>query len=73
MAPRKDRENKPQTAPYIKYSGLAFEMLTAIGGGALLGYYVDERYSLASQPFTVVGSVLGIAVAFYQVFKSVRS
>ena len=53
-----------------KYLDLGFTFVAAIGGGALLGYWLDARW--ATQPWLLLtGSLLGIIVGFYHFFAVV--
>lgn len=53
---------------YARFSGLAFEMLFIIAAGVFGGVKLDEW--LQTKPiFTLVCSLVGIAIAFYVVIK----
>ena len=53
----------------MKYSGLAFQMLAIIGGGAWLGTWLDGR--LHTQPWLTIGLLLlGVFLAVFQVIRS---
>lgn len=53
----------------MKYSGLAFQMLGIIGGGAWLGYWLDGKFG--TQPWLTIGLLLlGVFVAVFQVIRS---
>ena len=54
---------------YARYSGLAFQMLVLIGGGAYLGIYLDEK-NQTKPVWTVIFSLLGVALSFYTLYKS---
>ncbi len=53
-------------------SGIAFQMMCIIGVMAFLGYWLDKRYSNTQPIYTIIFSLLGIALALYQVFVSLR-
>ena len=55
---------------YARFTGMAFEMLAAIVGGALLGMWLDKKYD-TSAVWTVVLSLVGIAIGLYVVFKDI--
>ena len=53
----------------MKYSGLAFQMLAIIGGGAWLGTWLDGKFG--TQPWLTIGLLLlGVFVAVFQVIRS---
>ena len=55
---------------YAKYSGLGFQMLATIGGGVILGQYLDKRQALETPWWTIGLTLLGIGMALYFVFKT---
>lgn len=57
--------------PYLKYSGLAFQMLGPIVGGVYLGQFLDERYCQAEECvlFTIIFSLFGTVVGLYLALK----
>jgi len=55
---------------YAKYSGLGFQMLATIGGGVILGQYLDKRQALETLWWTIGLTLLGIGMALYFVFKT---
>lgn len=53
---------------YTRYSGMAFEMMIIIAAGVFGGVKLDAR--LQTKPvFSIIGSLAGIAIAFYVVIK----
>lgn len=67
--------NKPDRKPqkplnaYAKYSGLGVQMAVIIGGGCYGGYKLDEYYKNETPVFTIVLSLVSIAIAMYIVLK----
>ena len=59
---------KPLNA-YAKYSGLSVQMAVIIGGGAYGGHKLDEYYKNATPIFTIILSLVSIAIAMYIVLK----
>lgn len=59
--------------PYLKYSGLAFQMLAPILGGVYLGQYADGHWFCSPEEQCVVGTVvfslLGTAAGLYLALK----
>ena len=58
----------------LKYSGMAFQMVVAIGIGVFLGGKLDSQ--LGSEDgrgiFTALGAILGLAAAFYLILKDLK-
>ncbi len=52
-----------------KLSGIGIEFAVTIGFGVYVGYKLDERYGW--YPWGILtGSVIGMAIGFYQFFKA---
>ena len=65
---------KPKKSPssfnaYAKYSALGVQMALIIGGGCYGGYKLDEYYNNTTPVFTIILSLLSIALAMYIVLK----
>ncbi len=66
------KNEKPQPKPlsaYAKYSALGIQMAVIIGGGCYGGYKLDEYYNNTTPVFTIILSLLSIAIAMYIVLK----
>lgn len=59
---------KPLNA-YAKYSALGIQMAVIIGGGCYGGYKLDEYYQNTTPVFTIILSLVSIAIAMYIVLK----
>ena len=59
---------KPLNA-YAKYSALGVQMAVIIGGGCYGGYKLDEYYKNVTPVFTIILSLVSIALAMYIVLK----
>ena len=66
-----DPQNKP-TPNYIKYSGIAFQMLATIGVFAFVGYKIDEHQKIENFLFTALLGIVGVAASLYQVVRSLN-
>jgi F0F1-type ATP synthase assembly protein I len=64
-------KKKPVNA-YLKYSGLAFQLLGAIGVSGWLGYKLDQYLSLKFPAFMMLFGFLAFAGIMYQVYKSIN-
>ena len=66
------KNEKPQQKPlnaYAKFSALGIQMLVIIGGGCYSGYKLDEYYQNTTPVFTIILSLVSIAIAMYIVLK----
>lgn len=72
-----DKENhkfpKEGTPTYLKYIGVAFQMLVTIGLGLWIGYFFDQKTSWDFPVWLLTGFVLSTSIVFYQLFKSISS
>ena len=59
---------KPLNA-YAKYSSLGIQMALIIGGGCYGDYKLDEYFKTVTPIFTIILSLLSIALAMYVVLK----
>ncbi len=68
-------EKKPDKKPqkplnsYAKYSSMGFQMAIIIGGGCYGGHKLDQYYQNKTPVFTIILSLVSIAVAMYIVLK----
>jgi F0F1-type ATP synthase assembly protein I len=67
MTEKPPKKHQPMKG-YVRYSGMATQMLVVIGGFTWGGRALDKW--IATKPlFTVIGSLLGVAIAMYLVIK----
>jgi len=64
-------KKKPINA-YLKYSGLAFQLLASIGVFGWLGYKLDQFLSLKFPAFMLLFGLLAFAGMMYQVYRSLN-
>lgn len=67
---------KPKKSPnslnaYAKYGSLGIQMGLIIGGGCYGGYKLDEYFHNTNSVFTIIFSLLSIALAMYVVLKEI--
>ncbi len=69
-----DRAEKRRKAAqsYMRYSGIGFQMAAIIGLGAYGGWWADQRTGWKFPAFTLLGSLGGVAVAMWILFKETR-
>lgn len=64
-------KKKPVNA-YMKYSGLAFQLLASIGICGWLGYKLDQYLSLKFPAFMLLFGLAAFVGIMYQVYKSIN-
>jgi F0F1-type ATP synthase assembly protein I len=64
-------KNKPVNA-YMKYSGLAFQLLASIGIFGWLGYKLDRYLSLGFPAFMLLFGFLAFGAMLYKTYKSLN-
>ena len=57
---------------YLKYSGLAVQLLAAIGVAGLIGHKIDQWRGLKFPVWMLILGFLGFAGTLYQVYRSVN-
>lgn len=66
----KENQQEPkQLNAYAKYSGLAVQMAVIIGGGCYGGYKLDQYFNNTTPIYTIILSLLSIAISMYLVLK----
>ncbi len=73
MASQEPSLNKKpsQSNTYLKYGGLAFQLLAAIGVFGWLGYLLDKRLNLIPL-FTLLFGFLAFGGMMYQIYRSIN-
>lgn len=56
------RKKKP-TKYYLKYTGIAFQMIAIIVLSVMLGLFLDRKLLIQNQIFTLICSLLGVVLA----------
>lgn len=56
----------------MRFSGMALQMIVTIGGGAWGGNALDKHYQNEKPIWTIVLSLLGIAVSLYFIIRSAK-
>lgn len=70
----KDQYNKKkvnQLNAYARFSAIGFQMIAIIGLGVFAGVKLDENYPNKYKLFTIILSLLAIAMALYSVIRQV--
>lgn len=75
MEPQKETSKEPsrqeQLKPYLKYSGLAFQMILTLVAAAYAGMWLDEKQGNKNPWWTIVLMVVSMVATIYMVIKSV--
>ncbi|APU68070.1 MAG: AtpZ/AtpI family protein [Bacteroidota bacterium] len=65
---KNDRRNK-----YLQFVNIAFQMGIIIAAGVLIGIWLDGKFPNKFSGFTISISLIGVFVALYQVYRSVKN
>ena len=57
---------------YVKYTGVAFQMMAIIGLSAYIGYKTDQYYEHKTQWVTAIVCVLGVFLSIYQTIRQLK-
>ncbi|WP_026953069.1 AtpZ/AtpI family protein [Algoriphagus mannitolivorans] len=69
--PKSSKPNR-ETPVYVKYIGLSFQLFAIIGGGTWLGWWIQQKSEMKFPVWILVGCFASIALAFYQLVKSMQ-
>ena len=70
MPSKKSKKPKEKFDNFIRYSGLAFEMVAIMVVGVLAGYEIDEWLDLSFPAFTLGLMILSVIAAIYHAIKN---
>lgn len=66
-------QKKKQIDTYIRFSGIAFQMIAVIGIFSYFGVWLDKKFPNSYSLNTVIFSLVGVILAMYLVIKKVIS
>jgi F0F1-type ATP synthase assembly protein I len=66
----KNEKKSDQPNNYLKYSGIAFQMIATILLGAWGGIALDDYFKVESHLFTVVMMLVSVVASMYFVIRS---
>lgn len=69
MTQNKYQKPKKQVDDFIKYSGMAFEMVAIMGVGVFMGVKIDQWLKLDFPAFTLGLMVLSVVGAIYHAIR----
>lgn len=64
---------KSEPNKYLAYVNIAFQMGAIIAAGVFAGIWLDEKFPNKYSAYTISLSLLGVFIALYQVFRSLRN
>jgi hypothetical protein len=70
--PSRPNKKLSQSDTYLKYSGLAVQLLVAIGVFGWLGYLIDRWLAIQFPAFMLLLGFLAFGGMMYQVYKSIN-
>jgi len=65
--------NNKQPNSYLKFTGIAFQMMAVIGIFAYAGVKIDHAAGHTTQWVTALLSLIGVFIAMYIIIKSLKS
>jgi F0F1-type ATP synthase assembly protein I len=65
------KKNNPLNS-YARFSTIGFQMIVIIGLGVFAGVKLDDKYPNKYKLFTIILSLLSIAIALYSMIKQVK-
>ncbi|MCK9480450.1 MAG: AtpZ/AtpI family protein [Bacteroidia bacterium] len=67
-------ENKKNNSGfnYIKYSGIAFQMVIIILLFTFIGFRLDKHFTTKIPIFTLILSLSGVALSIYQLIRTIK-
>jgi len=73
----KNQENKKSNPnsglnPYVKYSGIALQMMISIAGATWGGVLLDDHFKMEKPIWTIVCSLAGVGIALFLIIRSVN-
>ncbi len=74
LKPPKPKKNNPDALKSIaKYGYIAFQFGVPAGLGFYGGYQLDAYMENSKPVFAAIFSIIGLAIAFYTVFKNLKN
>ena len=72
MTDFKENKNRKEATNFVRYSGIAFQMLAIIGIMTFIGYKIDENREGKQQIFTAIFGLVGVVISLIQVVRSLN-
>lgn len=69
----KEKTPKKQLNKYIRLTGIGLQMGITIYLASYLGKWLDVKYSNDNNIYTIVLTLLGVALSFYSLLKQIKN
>ncbi|ASZ14432.1 AtpZ/AtpI family protein [Chitinophaga pendula] len=69
---KKPPQNKPSNSSWLRYTGLAFQMMVTLGLAVFAGYKLDQWTGWAFPVFLIIFSLLALVLLLWQIIKDTR-
>ncbi|KOH44139.1 hypothetical protein NC99_31320 [Sunxiuqinia dokdonensis] len=69
MNPKNLKKHKQKFDSFIRYSSLAFEMVTIMALGVFIGFKIDQWLDLSFPAFTLALMIISVIAAIYHAIK----
>lgn len=66
-----EKNGKPEVKAYLKYSGMAFQMIVVLLLAAYAGQWLDKHFNTTQPWFTLVLLLIGVTASMYIIIKTV--
>lgn len=70
---KKNQEKQKQYNGYLKYSGLAIQMVVTIYLGSILGKYLDSLAGEASDTWFKIVTLLAVFISIFAIIRQVSN
>ncbi|CAN5157184.1 hypothetical protein BH09BAC6_BH09BAC6_16030 [soil metagenome] len=70
---QKDEDKGSPGNNYVKFSGIAFQMVAIIGVFSYAGYKIDQSAGHKVQWVTAILALAGVFISLYLVIRSIKS
>ena len=67
------KDEKKALTSYVKYTGVAFQMMAIIGLFAFIGYQIDQYYQHQVQWVTALSCLIGVVASIYQTIRQLKA
>ncbi|MBW2960188.1 AtpZ/AtpI family protein [Mesonia aestuariivivens] len=73
MENEEKEKKKGSLNTYVKFAGVGIQMVLTILVTTFIGVWLDSKFESIAPFATVTGSLLGVFIALYVVYKEVKS
>ncbi len=69
---RSRQRSNERVQEYLKYSGMAIEMMAIIGIFTFIGFKIDQLLKIGFPISIILGVLIGLSVALYRIMKGLE-